>query len=162
MQILDQTQIERKVKRLALEIAEQSSSTEPIYIGGINTRGQQLARMLIEQIESVSDRRCVSFNISLSPADPVNADISFSVENDELSSKHVIVVDDVANTGRTLFYACKPLMHVLPASLRMAVLVDRKHKAFPIHVNFVGLSLSTTLQENIDVKFEDGMSANLN
>lgn len=162
MQILDQKQIERKVKRLALEIAEQSSSTEPIYIGGINTRGQQLARMLIEQIESVSDRQCVSFNISLSPADPVNADISFSVENDILSGKHVIVVDDVANTGRTLFYACKPLMHVLPASLRMAVLVDRKHKAFPIHVNFVGLSLSTTLQENIDVKFEDGMSANLN
>lgn len=162
MQILDQTQIERKVKRLALEIAEQSSSAEPIYIGGINTRGQQLARMLIEQIESVSDRQCVSFSISLSPADPVNSDISFSLGNNELSGKHVIVVDDVANTGRTLFYACKPLMHVLPASLRMAVLVDRKHKAFPIHVNFVGLSLSTTLQENIDVKFEDGMSANLN
>ncbi|HRD06713.1 MAG TPA: phosphoribosyltransferase family protein, partial [Saprospiraceae bacterium] len=61
-------------------------------------------------------------------------------------------VDDVANTGRTIFYACKPLMDLLPSKIEVAVLVDRKHKQFPINVDYVGLSLATTLKENISVK----------
>lgn len=162
MQILDQIQIERKVKRIALEIAEQSSNEQQLFIGGINTRGQQLADMLIDQIKAVSDRTCVPFHIDLDPANPLSDDVSFNIDMNDLSNQHVLIVDDVANTGRTLFYACKPLMAILPASIRIAVLVDRKHKSFPIHVDFVGLSLATTLQEHIDVKFDDALGAYLN
>ncbi|MEL6989936.1 MAG: phosphoribosyltransferase family protein, partial [Bacteroidota bacterium] len=61
-------------------------------------------------------------------------------------------VDDVANTGRTIFYAFKPLFEILPKKIEVAVLVDRKHKSFPIKVDYVGLSLATTIQENIDVQ----------
>ena len=71
---------------------------------------------------------------------------------EEFKNKVVIIVDDVANTGRTIFYAIKPLLDVLPKRVQVAVLVDRKHKSFPIHVDYVGLSLATTLNENIDVQ----------
>ena len=70
----------------------------------------------------------------------------------DLHSKVVILVDDVANTGRTIFYAFKPLMESLPGKIEVAVLVDRTHKMFPIKVDYVGLSLATTLKENISVK----------
>jgi pyrimidine operon attenuation protein/uracil phosphoribosyltransferase len=61
----------------------------------------------------------------------------------------------VANTGRTIFYAAKPLMSHLPKQIEVAVLVDRKHKTFPIKVDYVGLSLATTLKENIIVDISD-------
>jgi pyrimidine operon attenuation protein/uracil phosphoribosyltransferase len=65
------------------------------------------------------------------------------------------VVDDVANTGRTVFYACKPILETLPKKLETVVLVDRMHKSFPIKVDYVGISLATTLMENIDVRISD-------
>ena len=63
-------------------------------------------------------------------------------------------MDDVANTGRTVFYATKPIMAFLPKQIEVAVLVDRKHKTFPIKVDYVGLSLATTLKENIIVDIQ--------
>jgi pyrimidine operon attenuation protein/uracil phosphoribosyltransferase len=86
----------------------------------------------------------------------MSSPIEVDVPVEDLDGKVVLVVDDVANTGRTLFYACKPLMEILPARLETAVLVDRKHKSFPIRVDYVGLSLATTLKENIDVQILEG------
>jgi pyrimidine operon attenuation protein/uracil phosphoribosyltransferase len=61
----------------------------------------------------------------------------------------------VANTGRTLFYAFKVFMDILIKKVEVAVLVDRKHKLFPIKVDYVGLSLATTMQENIKAHLKD-------
>jgi pyrimidine operon attenuation protein/uracil phosphoribosyltransferase len=61
----------------------------------------------------------------------------------------------VANTGRTIFYAVQPLLQVLPKKVEVAVLVDRQHKSFPIKADYVGLSLATTLLEDIDVQIRD-------
>ncbi len=75
-----------------------------------------------------------------------------------------IIVDDVANTGRTIFYAVQPLLKVIPRKVEVAVLVDRKHKSFPIKADYVGLSLFTTLKDDIDVRIKaaDEMSVHLN
>ncbi|MBL7781855.1 MAG: phosphoribosyltransferase, partial [Saprospiraceae bacterium] len=70
-------------------------------------------------------------------------------------NKSIILVDDVANTGRTIFYAVQPLLAVVPRKVEVAVLVDRKHKSFPIKADYVGLSLATTLLENIDVRIRE-------
>ncbi len=70
----------------------------------------------------------------------------------------VILVDDVANTGRTIFYAFTPILRSLPKKIEVAVLVDRKHKMFPIQVNYFGMSLATTLKENIEVTLEEDQS----
>ena len=90
--------------------------------------------------------------VLLNPASPTTFDIKLSIPIEDLKEKVAIIVDDVANTGRTLFYACKPLMDVIPSKLEVAVLVDRTHKTFPIQVDYVGISLATTLQDHIAVK----------
>jgi pyrimidine operon attenuation protein/uracil phosphoribosyltransferase len=66
----------------------------------------------------------------------------------------VIVIDDVADTGRTAYYALRPLLDVLCKKVEIAVLVDRKHKSFPAQPDYVGMSLATTLQQTIDVRLD--------
>ncbi len=159
MQILDEAQIIRKTKRLALQIAEHNLDAKRLFVGGINTNGQRFAQMLIKELESLNHFEVITFQINLSPANPLESPTSYGLEVDRLSGERILIVDDVANTGRTLFYACKPLMHVLPRLVEVAVLVDRKHKFFPIKVDYVGLSLSTTIQDNIRVKLEEEKAA---
>lgn len=151
MVILTQHQIEQKVHRLAIEILENNYGVERLILLGINRRGMRFAEMLIDRLGQISPVDISLFNLRINPQNPLSQPVEIDLPVAELDGQTVIVVDDVANTGRTLFYACKPIMDVLPQRLETVVLVDRKHKSFPIRVDYMGLSLATTLKENIDV-----------
>ncbi len=152
MQVLDSKQIEQKIKRLSFEIIEMNHHASEIILLGINNNGHQFAKKIVSQLKKITSQSIVLSRIVINPADPVSSPVDIDLDISKLKNKCVILVDDVANTGRTLFYACKPIMDVLPKKLEVAVLVDRQHKSFPIKVDYVGLSLATTIQENIDVK----------
>ena len=152
MKILEQGQIKQKIKRLAVEIVEQNFDANEIIFAGINNNGLGFAKLLVKEVKKLTDSTITLSQISLNPAKPISEEVSISLSTAELKNKTIIIVDDVANTGRTLFYAFKPFMNILVKKLQVAVLVDRKHKSFPIQVDYVGLSLATTLKDNIDVK----------
>ncbi len=149
--VLDHIQIERIKKRLAYEILETHFPVKKLVLAGINKNGLNFATLLAKELSNISEIEVDLVNIQINPASPLDP-VSLSVPTKDLQKQAIILVDDVANTGRTLFYACKPLIEILPKSLRVAVLVDRKHKNFPVKVDFMGLSLATTLKENILVK----------
>jgi len=151
--ILDTEKVNRTIKRLAYEIYENAYKESKIYLLGINTKGNQLAGKIEKALTSISELTVEHHQLSINPSNPLD-EIGLDFKATEMKNKMVIVVDDVANTGRTLFYACKPIMEVLPKRLEFAVLVDRKHKNFPVKVDYVGVSLATTLKENITVAFE--------
>lgn len=151
VKVLNNNQIDHRILRLAYEIYEQNAYEKEIYFLGINKNGKHLAKLIINKLENISKIKCHLHNIILDPAAPIQNDIVVDIEMDQLKSKTIIIVDDVANTGRTLYYGFKPLMDILANKVETAVLVDRKHKSFPVKIDYVGLSLSTTLQENIDV-----------
>ena len=152
MKILDERQISQKIKRLAIEILEHNYSEKEIILAGINNNGLGFAKMLHKELKKISEIKFTLSQIMLNPAKPIDAAIELDTDVAELHKKVIIVVDDVANTGRTIFYAFKPLFDILPKKIEVAVLVDRMHKSFPIKVDYVGLSLSTTLQDNINVQ----------
>ncbi|NNF36121.1 MAG: phosphoribosyltransferase [Saprospiraceae bacterium] len=153
MKLLDQQQINQKVKRLAIQILEDNYTESEIFLIGINNNGYEFAKLLKTALRRRTKKVDVNLGrIKLNPADPANHPIESSIDVEEFNEKVVIIVDDVANTGRTLFYACKPLMEITPLRIEVAVLVDRTHKTFPIKVDYVGISLATTLQDNIAVK----------
>lgn len=152
MKILDERQISQKIKRLAIEILEHNYSEKEIILAGINNNGLGFAKMLHRELKKISEIKFTLSQIMLNPAKPIDAAIELDTDVAELHKKVIIVVDDVANTGRTIFYAFKPLFDILPKKIEVAVLVDRMHKSFPIKVDYVGLSLSTTLQDNINVQ----------
>jgi pyrimidine operon attenuation protein/uracil phosphoribosyltransferase len=164
MQILNNRQIEQKIKRLAIEIMERNTQEKELIVAGINNNGMRFAELLVAELRKRSDDPIHLTNIQINPANPIADEISVGLSLEEMDGKAILVVDDVANTGRTLFYACKPLLNILPKQLETAVLVDRTHKSFPMQVDYKGISLATTMRENIEVRLkeEGDFAVNLN
>ena len=152
MKILNSTQIRQKINRLAIEILENNYAEKSIVLAGINNNGLGFAKLLMKAIQKISDVEIILANISLNPAKPTSDEVNIDADEAVFRNKVVIIVDDVANTGRTIFFSFKPFLDILTKKVEVAVLVDRKHKSFPIKVDYVGLSLATTLKENIIVK----------
>lgn len=155
MKILSEKQIRQKIKRLTIEILEHNFGEEEIILAGINNNGLHFAQLLMEDLLQITEIPITLTRIKLNPANPLEKEIRIEMPLEALHNKVIIVVDDVANTGRTIFYAIKPLLTILPKRVEVAVLIDRKHKSFPILVDYVGLSLATTLRENIDVRIRE-------
>jgi pyrimidine operon attenuation protein / uracil phosphoribosyltransferase len=152
MKILDHQEIRQKIKRMAMQIAENNFQYPEIILAGINNNGYGFAKLLEKELKKIIETKVTSKHLRLDAANPLSKPIIFDEKPENIKDKVVIIVDDVANTGRTIFYAFKPLMEDLPSKIEVAVLVDRKHKTFPINVDYLGMSIATTLKENIVVK----------
>lgn len=155
MEIIQHKQIKQKIKRLSIEILERNSKATEIYLIGVNNRGFRFAELIKKEMDRYKLTKTYLVNVQVNTTDPVNEEVKLSIDAQKLHGHTLILVDDVANSGRTLFYATKPLLDILPKKLEAAVLVDRTHKKFPIQVDYVGLSLATTLKENIAVDLDD-------
>ncbi|HUR30382.1 MAG TPA: phosphoribosyltransferase family protein [Saprospiraceae bacterium] len=152
MKILDKPQIQQKIKRLAIEILENNFEEKNLVLVGINNNGTGFAKLLETELKKITKIKIERFQVQLNPANPLSTPIEMNTSVDTFKGKSLIVIDDVANTGRTIFYACKPLLDIIPKKLEVAVLVDRKHKTFPIYPKYVGVSLATTLKEDLELQ----------
>jgi len=77
-----------------------------------------------------------------------------SLKPDDYKNKSIILVDDVLHSGTTLIYGVKHFLNEPLKQFKTAVLVDRNHKKYPIKADYKGISLSTSLNENVSVIFE--------
>ncbi|MBP6183560.1 MAG: phosphoribosyltransferase [Saprospiraceae bacterium] len=153
--ILNDRQIGQKIRRLSIEIAEQNWEETELVLIGINNNGLHFAQLLQDELTSYLPEVQISkVNLRMNPANPIETPAYCEYPMDRLANKPIILVDDVANTGRTLFYAFRPLLDVMTKKIQIAVLVDRKHKIYPVHVDYLGLSLATTFNEHIDVQLK--------
>lgn len=149
--ILDEVSVQRKIKRMALEIAEQNSGEKELLIAGIAGNGEAIAKCIAEELKKVSPFETTLFTIDLDKRDPHDVSLRPAVD---VRDKIVLLADDVANTGRTMFFALKPFLNSSPKKVQTLALVERSHKEFPIHTDYTGLSIATTLQEHIAVEVE--------
>ena len=157
MQILDDQQIRQKIKRIAIEILEHNFDEQEVILAGLNNNGLGFAQLLLSELLPLAPEgmELTLTRIRLNPANPVEYDPYIEMPPESLRGKSIIIVDDVANTGRTVFYAVQPLLKVLPKKVEVAVLIDRKHKSFPVKADYVGLALATTLLDDIEVKIRE-------
>ncbi|HYK57349.1 MAG TPA: phosphoribosyltransferase family protein [Flavisolibacter sp.] len=149
--VLDKEAIKRKMKRMALQVAEQNSEEKELIIAGIAGNGEIVVKGLIENLAKLNFFKTTFLKIQLNKKELLQ--VSLLPETD-LGNKVVILVDDVANTGKTMLYALKPFLTANPKKIQTLVLVERSHKLFPIQTDYAGLSLATTLQEHIVVETE--------
>ncbi|GAC1424804.1 MAG: phosphoribosyltransferase domain-containing protein [Flavisolibacter sp.] len=133
---------------MALQVAEQNIDEKELIVAGIEGNGQLVAQCLIDEIQKIVQTKTTLITLCINKKSPGEAHLSEPVS---CNNKVIILVDDVANTGRTLLYALKPLLNSLPKKIQTLVLVERSHKMFPIQTDYSGLSISTTLQEHIQV-----------
>ena len=150
--ILNSKQIEQKINRIAYEIYENNSDEKEIIIAGIADNGFVLAKRIADVLLKISKIKSQLIEISMNKENPFGDEIKIKVSDKELKNKVVILVDDVLNSGKTLIFGAKLFLRSPVKRLTTAVLVDRGHNRYPIKADFVGLSLSTTLQEHITVE----------
>jgi pyrimidine operon attenuation protein / uracil phosphoribosyltransferase len=153
--------IQRVIRRISHEILETHRGAESVVLVGIHTRGVTLARMLAETIGSFEgitvpigeldiglyrDDRELRDDITLHSTDiPV-----------DISDRHVVIVDDVLFTGRTVRAALDALSDIGRAlTTELAVLVDRGHRELPIRADYIGKNLPTSLDEMVRVRLQD-------
>jgi len=152
--ILTRMQAEQKLHRMALELAEKLSGNDaPLIIMGIRKNGEVIAAQIAGYLKKYISNPITQLWVEMDKSHPDTIEIS---EPLDFSGKHVLMVDDVTNSGRTLLYALKPLMNSYPLSIQTLVLVERMHNQFPVKADYVGLSVATTLQEHIQVEVENG------
>ena len=139
----------RRIRRMAYEVAEQNVDAESLVLLGIEGNGTIVAAQLEQELHAILPVPVEAGLIRINKKNPIDAqlDAAHSVEG-----KVVLVIDDVSNTGKTLLYSLKPLLSVQPRRIQTLVLVERAHKLFAVQPDFVGLSVSTTLQEHITVE----------
>jgi pyrimidine operon attenuation protein/uracil phosphoribosyltransferase len=154
MRILDDRQVRQKIRRIAIEILERHCEDSELILAGINKNGYGFAGLIRQEIEQLAPDalQLTLTGIHLNPANPVEYPPYLDLSTDQVRGRSIVVIDDVANTGRTIFYAVMPLMKVVPRCVEVAVLVDREHKSWPVKADYVGLSLATTLKDNIEVR----------
>ena len=157
--ILDNSQIKRKIKRISLQIIESNINEKEIILAGVEKNGFLLAKELNKEINNLSDLNTMVCNIKIDKKNPINS-TRISVDLSSFQSKSIVVIDEVLNSGSTLMYAVKYFLETDLKQLKTAVLVDRNHKKFPIKADFKGVSLSTSLQNHVNVVFnEDSIEA---
>lgn len=155
--IVTADKVNQKIKRIAFEIAEDNYDESEIVLAGIckDTEGYTFAERLHSELIKISKAHIVLTHIELDKTNPGDSPVDLNLTEEQIDNKVIIVADDVSNTGRTILYAIKPLLSYSPKKIRSAVLVERKHKLFPVTPDYVGLSLSTTIHEHIKVILSD-------
>jgi pyrimidine operon attenuation protein/uracil phosphoribosyltransferase len=150
-EILTNTQINQKTNRLAHQLLENCFEQEEVFIGGIGGNGYILAEQLVKIIKENDSIRINLFKIEINKEKPWSEKVSLSIDINEMKNGYIVLVDDVVNSGKTMQYALIEILKFPTKEIKTVALVDRKHRRFPIKADFVGMTLSTTLKERVEV-----------
>ena len=151
--ILEQDQIDKIIKRIAYQILENNSEELEIFLIGIKNNGYILAELIYHQLKHISNLNITLYSIQINKKDPLKS-IEHNFDLKKMKNKSIVLIDDVLNSGRTLLYGVKFLLDIPLSNFNTAVLIDRNHKKYPIKIDFKGISLSTSIEENVSVVFE--------
>lgn len=151
--ILEQDQIDKIIKRIAYQILENNSQELEIFLIGIKNNGYVLAELIYHQLKEISNLNITLYSIQINKKDPLKS-IEHNFDLKKMKNKSIVLIDDVLNSGRTLLYGVKFLLDIPLSNFNTAVLIDRNHKKYPIKIDFKGISLSTSIEENVSVVFE--------
>ena len=158
-EILSAKQVEQKLERMAYQILEANSESKEIVLAEIVANGYAVAEKIADYINHISDKQVSLCQIQMDKKNPLGP-IQSSIELSALEGKSITIVDDVLHSGTTLIYAVRHFLQVSLKKCKTAVLVDRNHKKFPVKADFKGISLSTSINENVTVLVtKNGMRA---
>jgi pyrimidine operon attenuation protein/uracil phosphoribosyltransferase len=151
--ILTAAVAEKKLRRMALEIAERNYNEPQLILIGIKEQGSVIAKKISGYLKANFKGEVIVIELGIDKKKPAAVTLSTAMD---FNDKAIILIDDVANSGRTMLYALKPLLEQYPQKIQTLALVERTHKTFPVSVDYVGFSVSTTLDEHIYVEEKDG------
>ena len=148
--ILTASEIDQKLTRIAYQIYEANVNESEIILAGIEANLDILAKKLKTKLTKISSIKPVLCKVIIDKKNPLNT-IKTSIKAEEYTNKSIVLIDDVLNSGSTLIYGVKHFLDVPLKQFKTAVLVNRNHKKFPVKADYKGISLSTSLNEHVQV-----------
>ena len=152
--ILTEDQINKIVKRIAYQIHEKNNNESHIFLIGVHKNGFTLAELINKELKLISNAAVKLYKLKINKKNPLKKP-ELEIDLIKLKNKSVVLIDDVLNSGKTLIYAVKYILDVPLSNFNTTVLIDRNHKKFPIKIDFKGISLSTSIEENVNLVFEN-------
>ena len=160
--IMDADGIRRALIRIAHEITEKNRGVDNVALVGIRTRGVPLAERIADEIQKIENVKVPtgSLDITLYRDDLTTMGYNPVIHGTEIdfdvTGKHIVLVDDVLYTGRTIRAALDALIDMgRPNSIQLAVLIDRGHRELPIRADYAGKNVPTSRRETIEVALQE-------
>ena len=157
--ILSTERLHQKLNRIAHEIHENHFEDKELIIVGIADRGYIFAKLITSILKKISDLDISLHELKIDKKGQLKEINKQELEKAELSGKVVLIVDDVLNSGKTLAYAVKHILDYPVKRLCTTVMVNRRHRLYPVRADYVGLTLATTIKEHITVDLQKGKEA---
>ena len=160
--IMDADGIRRALIRIAHEITEKNKGVKNVALVGIRTRGVPLAARIAEEIQKIENVKVPtgSLDITLYRDDLTTMGYNPVIHGTEIdfdvTGKHIVLVDDVLYTGRTIRAALDAIIDMgRPSSIQLAVLIDRGHRELPIRADYAGKNVPTSRKETVEVALQE-------
>jgi pyrimidine operon attenuation protein/uracil phosphoribosyltransferase len=141
----------KKLRRMALEVVERNYGEQQLVLVGIKDNGLIIAHKISDYLKEVFTGEIIVAALTMDKKNPATISVEPAMD---FNGKIILLIDDVANSGKAMLYALKPFLETHPKKIQTLALVERTHKSFPIDLDYVGLSFSTTLDEHIYVEVE--------
>jgi pyrimidine operon attenuation protein/uracil phosphoribosyltransferase len=160
--ILGGADLQRALARIAHEIVERNKGVETVVLIGIRTRGVPLAKRLQAKLKELEGTLVPlgELDITMYRDDLAQRNLQRRLGRTQvpvsLSNRHVILVDDVIYTGRSVRAALDAIMdYGRPRTIQLAALIDRGHRELPIRPDYVGKNVPTALDEDVQVRLNE-------
>lgn len=160
--MLDAQDVQRVITRMAHEIIEKNHGVKDLYLIGMRTRGEFIARRIAQKISEIEN---VKNDIGILDVTFYRDDWRAKMKQPlvqqshipfDISEKNIVLVDDVLYTGRTVRAALDEIMDFgRPNKVELAVLVDRGHRELPIQPDYTGKQVPTSIDEEVRVKLTE-------
>jgi pyrimidine operon attenuation protein / uracil phosphoribosyltransferase len=147
--ILDNSDIENKIQRIGLQILEDNIDRSKIIFFGISDNGKLIAEKLLVHLNKISKLEVELIKVNIEN-NSVLYDKKFSIKNES-----VIIVGDVSHSGKTIQLVISNLIQYNPLKIKTSVIVNRDHALFPVKIDYAGLSLSTSVNEHVDMIIDE-------
>lgn len=160
--VVDTEGLDRILTRISHEILEKNKGSEDLVLMGMRTRGEFLARRIQNKLKNIDGAELPlgvldvtlyrdDFRVRIKQPEVSVSNITF-----DINEKHIVLIDDVLYTGRTVRSAMNAIMDLgRPASIQLCILVDRGHRELPIRADYVGKNIPTSLNEEIKVRMTE-------
>jgi pyrimidine operon attenuation protein / uracil phosphoribosyltransferase len=155
-QILSNLNLPTTQRRMAVELLELLNPNQPVFLLGIEKNGSPLALQLKTHLHELQPSLRIHIaSVRLNKSNP-ESEAVHALQDLDFMGCQVVVVDDVLNTGRTAMAVIAAAALKVPAAIRLLVLVDRMHKAFPISADIAGARISTLKGQFVQVEMQQG------
>lgn len=156
--VMDADAMRRVLVRMAHEVLERNTSADELVVVGVRTRGVPLAARLAGLIGGIEHVQVPVRMLDISryrDDRPDRGQTSYppGARPFDVTGRTIVLVDDVLYTGRTVRAALDALIDLgRPASIQLAVLIDRGHRELPVRPDYVGKNLPTSKRERVAVR----------